>query len=544
MKDVKQSFLCLLLLVLSVGTAWAQATCPADVLLGFARSAAACARAPVWAVCYGNGLVSAEPQLNRVLDWTKTGQFAPIADVRRIAVDSAAAWSVAAWTMPADLPMARQRGMTALLYGTGSVQDRLPPLPTLTVQARAALVIRSRPDIEADIITQYAVGREVTANGRTVDDQWLRVLVPDTADVGWVAVNLVKNEGLNMLAPVTLETPIEQPYQNITLTTLADAAPCDGAPASGLLLQSPDAKTLVSLIINDRRIEFAGTALLQAPDGAGLFVAVLDGYALIDGAYVPTGAQIIRPAQTAAEPIPNAMLAVYSASLPLAQLPTRFSPVSPLTAETLEAALTVFSAIPTPTPIAFNPDGPQVCRYTLRRDTDFRAGPATFYEVVSSREAGQRVTIPALAALDAEGKTWWQLSSSFWVAAGDVNQTGECQPIPLVEYVDAPLYNTLVMETCETTNGPLREGQYVTITFRPPSWETRAEAEEAPQIDPGSVLINNRDSLDVYPSEVIRLTKTDWLREFYAFWEPERGPVRIVSDRVGYELICDLTVPA
>ena len=528
--------------VLSVGTTLAQAVCPTDILLGFARSAAACARAPVWAVCYGNGTVTAEPHVDRMVIWEKTGQFAPIADVRRVAVDSVTAWSVASWTMPGDLPMTRQRGMTALLYGTGSIQDRLPPLPTLRVQAQAALVIRRTPDIKGEIMVEYSVGREVIANGRTVDNGWLRVLVPDTAEVGWAASNLVKDEGFNTLAPVTIETPVEQPYQNITLVTLADNAPCAEAPASGLLLQSPDAKTRVTLTLNDQTIELAGTALMQSPDGAELFVAVLDGYALVDGTYVPAGAQVMG--KDDAEPIPDTMIVLYSTTLPLAQLPTRFSPPNPFTADSLEAARVAFTAVPTPTPARPDPNGPDVCRYTLRRDTNLWAGPATFYEVVANREAGQRVSIPALAAVDAEGELWWQLSSSFWVEASAVNVTGLCQPIPVLEYINAPRYNTLVMETCETTNGPLREGQYVTITFRPPGWETRIEAANAASIDPGSLVINNRERLSVFASDIIHINETEWLREFYGYWEPSTEQARVVAHRLEYELICDLTVPA
>lgn len=544
MNEFMRVVMLLVFILLGVGTTLAQAVCPTDILLGFARSAAACARAPVWSVCYGNGAVTAEPHLNRTIAWEKTGQFAPIEDVRRIAVESGEQWSVVTWTMPGDLPLARQRGITALIYGTGSVQDRLPPLPTLTVQARAALVIRSTPDIKGEILVEYPVGREVVANGRTLENDWLRVLVPDTSAVGWVASDLVRDEGFNILAPVTTETPVEQPYQNITLTTLSEDAACAEAPESGLLLQSPDATTRVTLTINDQTVELAGTALMQSADGEGLFAAVLDGYALVGGAYVPAGAQINLSAQTEAEPIPDSVLVRYTMTLPLAQLPTRFSPPSVLTADSLEAARIAFNTLPTATPVLPDPNGPEACRYTLRRDTDLRAGPAMFYEVVASREAGRRISIPALASLDAEGQTWWQLSSSFWVEASAVNVTGACRPIPVVEYVSAPLYNTLVMETCETTNGPLREGQYVTITFRPPGWETRAEALEAPYISMGTIVVNNRERVSVYASDVIKLSDIDWIREFYGFWEPSTGQVRIVADRLEYELLCDLTVPA
>lgn len=533
-----------LFLLLSVSTVFAQVACPADVLLGFARSAAACARAPVWSMCYGSGSTSAEAHAGREVVWDKTGQFEPIEDVRRVTADSQTAWSTVLWTMPGDLPLSRQRGITALLYGTASVQDRLPPLPTQRVQARAALVIRRTPEIKGEIIAEYPVGREVVANGRTLDNDWLRVLVPDTAEVGWVSASLVKGEGFEALAAVTVETPVEQPYQNITLSTVAGDAPCAAAPDSGLLLQSPDARTRVALTVNDQTVELAGTALLQSGDGVGVFVAVLDGYALVQQAYVPAGAQIARPVQTAAEPIPQASLGAYSASLPLAQLPSRFPAASPLTAETLEAAVVVFNTLPTPTPPAPDPNDPHLCRYTLRRDTSLRAGPATYYEVVADREAGGRLSRPTLASPDADGKTWWQLSTSAWVDASAVNVTGDCAAIPVVSYVSAPLYNTLVMETCESTNGPLREGQWVTITFRPPGWETREEAQNALTIDPGTITVNKRERLYVDASEVIRLSETSWIREFYGYWQPQTGQARIVADRLSYELICDVTVPA
>jgi hypothetical protein len=104
----------------------------------------------------------------------------------------------------------------------------------------------------------------------------------------------------------------------------------------------------------------------------------------------------------------------------------------------------------------------------------------------------------------------------------------------------------LSLETCETTNGPLRARQQVRIEFTPPAFDNRGEARDAPRIDPGRISIGAR----MYRAEVTDMVQLGtvgvddrYLRTFYITWTAVPGTHRIVGDRLSYEPICTLVVP-
>jgi len=98
------------------------------------------------------------------------------------------------------------------------------------------------------------------------------------------------------------------------------------------------------------------------------------------------------------------------------------------------------------------------------------------------------------------------------------------------------------LETCETTNGPVREGQNVRIEFTDGGWETQFDAQRAPQIDPGRVKINT-DTYRTSSSDAFQAAPERWYRHFYIHWRAEAGTYRVVGERLTYVVTCDLTVP-
>jgi len=127
-----------------------------------------------------------------------------------------------------------------------------------------------------------------------------------------------------------------------------------------------------------------------------------------------------------------------------------------------------------------------------------------------------------------------------------VYQEGECPEIPVIEEVPPQPYNIYSMERCESLNGPLRVGQRVTIQFTPPAFESLAAAQQAQNIDPGRIEVDNRN-LRVTATSPVRLGTvgyTDrYVRTFEAIWTAEGGNFRIASARLSYELVCEVTVP-
>ena len=200
---------------------------------------------------------------------------------------------------------------------------------------------------------------------------------------------------------------------------------------------------------------------------------------------------------------------------------------------------------PPPRPAPQPTVDPNICRRETRRTTTLYAGPGDFYEAINELPPARSVE-PRLQTTDPDGRAWWQLGSSNWVLAADVRVSGDCAEIPRTQVVPAPRNNTLSLETCETTNGPLRAGQRVTIQFIPPAYETLGEAREAVRIDPGRISIDARTYRTTASDPILIGTIGEderYLRRFYINWTAEPGTFRIVGDRLSYEPICTLTVP-
>jgi hypothetical protein len=175
------------------------ASCPARVLLALARAGAACSTTERNQACYGNGSVIAGFQPgNADVSFAQPGIKAPISSLQTVTVstdDAATAdWSVAIMQLQADLLEGEKHSVTLHLFGDAQLEDLVPPTPEIQLVATGALNIRTRPELNADIVDTVAVQRTVLANGRTSDGAWLRVRVPGTNELGWVSHESVSGE--------------------------------------------------------------------------------------------------------------------------------------------------------------------------------------------------------------------------------------------------------------------------------------------------------------------------------------------------------------
>lgn len=524
--------------------------CPAKVLLAMARAGSACQKLEADQACFGNGLVTATFQTSSS-DFTlgAAGDRVPVSAVQALQIGGAAdEWSVGLLQIRADLPAMEQRSVTLIAFGQVEIENQVPMIPEITVSATAVLYIRAEPSDSADILKEMGLRETVTANGRTADGQWLRVMIPGTTELGWVSTGVITTTGsITALNVVDENTPYSPPFQVSTLQTGVDDALCESAPESGLLIQTPNTDNPVTLAINGVWIHLAATVHLQA--GETMVLSVLDGYAEIENGgamvYVPAGARIVIPLDStglvstgssmSAEPYVLADLQ----GLPLNNPPYRLVLVEPLSQEMIDALAAEHFA-PTPTPLPPEViEQQQSCVRKLREDVSLWAGPGTYYEVVNTLPAGQRVR-PVLETTDADGLVWWQLSNSGWVQARSVEATGDCSPVPLSDTASYPEYNHMSLETCMTTNGPIRPGQWVTMEFLPPGWDTVEEAIAAPGI-PGQITVGT-ESLYVWASDPIKIAEDRYVVRFSGDWYAQVGTYRIVATRLSYTLICNLTV--
>ena len=522
--------------------------CPQTVLLALARAGTVCREITPNQACMGNGTVEAALESGT---FAVPGDVVPVGALRELHTGGGAEWSVVTLKIQADLIDAQQRSITLLLFGEVAITNDVPYAPTLPITATGLLYVRTDPRPDADIVTQLGLRDAATAIGRTDDRAWLRIIIPGTGDFGWVSTAVLAADGdIQTLPVVDKNTPYERPFQVFTLRTGAGDAPCTGAPESGLLLQTPNTVTPVTLVINGAILRLAATAFVQAVPGEALTVDVLDGQAeILVGdvtRFIPAGARIAIPLDeggqvsgppAAAEPYTLSRLEV----LPVNNLPYRFTLRPALTqAEIDTQTAQVYAPTPTPAPPPSTPEDRR-CVRTVARAASQWAGPGMFYEIVRPLEFGTRVD-PLYQVTDADGYVWWQLPNTNWIRADAVTTTGDCPPVPVTDTVQAPPANTLPLETCETTNGPVRVGQRVTITFVPPSWEGEAAAREAPRWDPGRITVGNQ-SLRMSWTEPVEIYEDHYVRTFSGVWTAEAGTYRVTGQRLHYIVTCDLTVP-
>ncbi len=135
------------------------------------------------------------------------------------------------------------------------------------------------------------------------------------------------------------------PMQAVTLRTGLNDAPCQEAPSSGILIQSP-ASLPVQLRINAVDITLGSTIYLQLSTAAEMLVSVVEGQATLTA----FGQTVIAPAGTrvrisldenlaasAAPSDPEPYIVADLASLPIAYLPDAINIAEPLDAASLDA---------------------------------------------------------------------------------------------------------------------------------------------------------------------------------------------------------------
>ncbi|MEL7434605.1 MAG: SH3 domain-containing protein [Chloroflexota bacterium] len=434
------------------------------------------------------------------------------------------------------------RNVAVLAFGDATLTNQVPVRPTLLIESTGVLNIRAEPRADAAIIADFPLRTSIRANGRYTEGGWLRVAVPDSALVGWVSLNTVTvPEAIDTLNIVDIDTPFLRPFQLMSITTGQDDAPCEGAPPSGVLIQSPNTTDAVAFTIDGIDIQLSGTLFLQRDPNTTFTLRQIDGQALVtvgtNDQWLVSGAILALPAETLTT-TPYAPETLTG--LPLNTLNYRVRLPDTITQADITARIADLEAEPVMVTVSTG-DAPSFCRYIANRTLTLYAGPGTFHEIIRDVTAGTQV-YPVFRLSDSDGTTWWQLNNSHWMLASGARSTGSCGEIPVTQVVQAPTSNTLVLETCDTTNGPIRSGQWVQIEFTPPSWRTLGEAQNAPTIASGQVTINQQN-LWVSASSPVQVSEESFLRTFSANWLAEAGTFRITGSRLSYSLICDVTVP-
>ncbi len=542
-----------LIMVMSViclfsASAVSAASCPADLLLALSRADGVCGQSVRDTLCYGSGAVTVTPSLPNIrLKFAQPGDQVDPVYVESLQLGGASpTYSVAWLRVQANLAGVEQRAATLILLGEVEMHNGIPPTPTLNVSARANVNLRQTPQANGTILARAAFGAVLVANGRTKDSDWLRVLIPNQDATGWVSAQTLNSGDFGALIVVDPSETPRHPFETFSFKSGVDDAPCAGTPQSGLLLQTPNLDNEVQLTINGALLRLTGTAFLQA-DQSNFVTNVVEGLARIESAgasqLIPAGAQARIPlgadgTAIAAPELPQPDESDLLPAAVVALLDRQIVVAEPLTQAQIDTAVGAAEATPGPTPEVT--PAADTCQRAVINDRNVRRGPGEDYPVVGAIHAGDALDPVAQTTLP-DGSVWWKLYGSRWLLADSIREVGPCQPPPETPFVRLPGRNTLRLETCQTSNGPIRPGQTVTITFTPDAWRTIAEAEAAVNHRWGRLQVGD-SYISVYPSDPVQVGEYRYLVTFSGQWTAQPGTYRVAGSHLSYRLICTITV--
>lgn len=360
----------LLFILCVVPAALAQDDCPALITAALDVVDSACSATARNQLCYGNITLNATPRPGIAdFHFEQSGDLVGVADVETLQLSSFdlvdAEWGVALMKVQANLPdTVPGQNVTFLLFGDVSMADAGDPIVEVPVTATSGVNVRQRPTTSASVIESLQSGQEVIATGRLSDSTWIRVRLDD-ASVGWVFADFL-NGGLDRLPLADPLAPAFGPMQAFYFTTGVGDAPCQGAPSSGILIQTPEGAGTIQLRANNVDIRLGSTVYLQAAAGDAMYVNVLEGHALLTAQggsqIVPAGTVVAVPlddsgAASGPPEFPEPYITETVDSLPVQLLPDAITIAAPLTEDEVETAVAAF--VPVNTSAAPSAAGPQ-----------------------------------------------------------------------------------------------------------------------------------------------------------------------------------------
>ena len=289
--------------------------CPVIVQTAIDLTQAGCSATGNNQLCYGHLVLDAQPRINiDAFNFQTPGDVVDVIEVQSLrlsALDTQTGqWGVVLMQiepnyLPPTVPPedtgtdtvatdpVTADDVQVLLFGDVALNDATR---FIQIRANERLNIRRHPSTSSDVIASMDVDEVITVNGRLEDSSWLRVRVQEGADsvTGWIFTDLVTPNGdVDELTPLTLEEANSEiaddlalygPMQAFFLETGKDDAPCDEAPNSGILIQTPEGVANVTIWLDEVVIEMGAgdTAFVQAQSDGSLAVNSLSGFARVE----------------------------------------------------------------------------------------------------------------------------------------------------------------------------------------------------------------------------------------------------------------------
>lgn len=276
-----------ILLLLSIApTIFAQTNCPAIVSAALQAVDTACMATERNQACYGNIVLEAIPRVGTPnFNFKQPGDIVSLSAIEGLKLSSLSLadeiWGVALLRVQANLPDTLPgQNVTFLLFGDVKLTDASSQVVERSLIATSGVNVRLRPTANANnVIASLKSGQEATGTGRLSDSSWIRIRIDDGSE-GWVFADFLKGE-LHQLLTVEPGTLAYGPMQAFYFITGLNDAPCEDAPDSGILIQTPEGAGKIRLRANEVDIQLGSTIYLQAAPDSAMSISVIEGYAIV-----------------------------------------------------------------------------------------------------------------------------------------------------------------------------------------------------------------------------------------------------------------------
>jgi hypothetical protein len=274
----------------------AQLDCPAIVEVALDTTRRDCDETMLNEACYGISFIEAEAR-QEVSNFTfeTSGDTVAILDLQSMrlsAMDTEqGTWGIALMEVQANTSDREEEieGATILLFGDTAIQNAEQLIAIETTQNTP---VYQFPDTQSEVLEDIADGTPIIANGLLETNDWIRVWLPQGV-AGWLMIDaMTTTEDINTLVKVpvleammplkTTSTSQYGPMQAFYFESGMNDSPCDEAPESGVLIQTPEGEASVTIWMDEVVVQLEGTVYVQAQEDDLMELYLIDGSAQIE----------------------------------------------------------------------------------------------------------------------------------------------------------------------------------------------------------------------------------------------------------------------
>jgi hypothetical protein len=191
-------------------------------------------------------------------------------------------WGVAVMKIQANLPNTLPgQNVQLVAFGDTELINEGEPIIEMTVTIATGgdnLNARLAPSLDSLVVQSIPNRETLSALGRSPNNEWLLVRLPQTNTNGWIVRRFITSEAkLDDLPIIRPDEPVYGPMQAFVMSTGVGNPNCTDVPTSGLLVQTPQGASTIELSINEIQVTFGSTLFITAQPGETIHFRMIEG---------------------------------------------------------------------------------------------------------------------------------------------------------------------------------------------------------------------------------------------------------------------------